>query len=339
MKKLLQIVCSFMIITTFSQGKETIKFKGNIWNYENETYKSLTVIDQREDKNIGTLPFGDQKEMKEVAFPTTPENDLGSWYSKSNDEGRKSESVLVLVLKKLKLNVGETVGKNTIGTIDFSAQTFSKEGSKYRFLYKKDTVFTLSHKDVAEFMVKNISTIFSVFITKTYHAKPIGNTVSVNELSDYESYLKNNYEVYKRDQLKDGVYLDHVSFFNQKPEPGNYLLEKNDKGEVTKAIKEENGKKNKISAYKMFVYVENGKAYKRVLSGFLELNQNEKGFYIVSNRGYLFPAGSSGLGMFGLIGSVADVIQQGAEQKKMKKGDKTEIYIDPLTGEYDFPTE
>ena len=175
---------------------------------------------------------------------------------------------------------------------------------------------------------------------RTYRKRPVGNAVSINELSDYESFVNNNYAVYKSDQLKDGIYLDHFSFFNQTPEPGNYLLERNEKGEVTKALKEENGKKNKIPAYKMFAYVENGKAYKKGLSGFLDLNRNEKGFYVVSNRGYLFPAASNNtLGMFGLIGGVADAIQQGAEQKKMKKGDKFEIYIDPLTGEYDFPSE
>ncbi|WP_131329538.1 hypothetical protein [Chryseobacterium piperi] len=335
MKRLLQVVCTFIAITSFGQGKEPIKFKGNIWNSGKETYKTLTVIDQREDKHIGILPFGNKKEMKEVVFLTTPGNDLKNWYTRDNNEGGKNE--LVLVLKKLKLSVGETVGKNTEGSIDFSAQTFSKDGSQYHFLYKKDTVLTLSHKDVSELMVKNVSAVFASLLTKTHFAKPTESAVSIDELSDYESYVKNSYEAYKNDSLKDGIYLDHASFFNQTPEPGNYILEKNDKGEVTKAVKEENGKKNKISTYKMFAYVENGKAYKKTFSGFLDLNKNEKGFYVMSNRGYLFPApSSSSLGMFGLIGGVADAIQQGAKQSKMKRGDKTEIYIDSLTGEYDF---
>ncbi|MDC8105989.1 hypothetical protein ACNFU2_13955 [Chryseobacterium sp. PTM-20240506] len=338
MKKLLQTASLFIAITVLSQGKEYIKFKGSIPNYGKETYKSLTVIDQREDKKIGILPFGNQKEEKEVVFLTSPGNDLGNWYKKGNDEGGSAD--LVLILKKLKLSVGETIGKNTSGSIDFSAQTFSKEGDQYRFLYKKDTVVTLNNKEIAELLVKNVPNVFFDLFMRTYRKRPVGNAVSINELSDYESFVNNNYAVYKSDQLKDGIYLDHFSFFNQTPEPGNYLLERNEKGEVTKALKEENGKKNKIPAYKMFAYVENGKAYKKGLSGFLDLNRNEKGFYVVSNRGYLFPAASNNtLGMFGLIGGVADAIQQGAEQKKMKKGDKFEIYIDPLTGEYDFPSE
>lgn len=338
MKKTLQVICSFLTIMAFSQEKEAFKFKGNIENYGKDTYESLTVIDQREDKRIGTIPFGEKKEMKEVTFPTNPNNDLGSWYKKHNQDGGNSE--LVMVLKKLKLKTGETAGKNTEGTIDFSVQTFSKDGDEYRFLYKKDTVFTFNQKNVSEFMVKNVSSIFYAFLNKTYKSKPKGNAVTINELADYESYVKNNCQACKNEQLKDGIYLDHASFFNQVPEVGDYVLEKNEKGEVTRAVKEENGKKIKISAHKIFAYVEDGKAYKKVLKGFLDLNKNENGFYVLSNRGYLFSAPSSNsLGMFGLIGGIADAIQQGAEQNKMKKGDKIEIYIDSLTGEYDFPTE
>jgi hypothetical protein len=55
------------------------------------------------------LPFGENKEMKEVVFPTTPSNDFGSWYTKSNYQGGGFE--FILILKRLKLSVGETVGK------------------------------------------------------------------------------------------------------------------------------------------------------------------------------------------------------------------------------------
>lgn len=337
MKKLLLAVCIFIAAFSFSQVKEAIKFKGNISNYNGNIYKSLTVLDQREDKMIGIIPFGNQKEMREVVFPTNPGNDLGMWYTKSNYEGGRSE--LVLVLKKLKLSTGETIDKNTEGTIDFSAQTFLKDGDKYRFIYKKDTVFAFNHKEVSELMIKNIPTIFSIFIKKTYSLSPIGSEVTLNELADYESYTKSNYEVFKNEQLKDGIYLDYISFFTQNPQQG-YTFERNDKGEMTKAIKEENGKKNKISASKMFVYVENGKAYKKTMSGFMELNRNEKGFYLLTNRGYLFPAQyNSTYGMFGLIGGIAGAIDQSSKQKKMKKEDIVEVYIDPLTGEYDFPAD
>ncbi|MFL9834005.1 hypothetical protein [Chryseobacterium terrae] len=335
MKKLFQIALCFIAISLFSQAKEAIRFRGNITRFDDVTYKGFKVLDQREDKSIGVIPFGENKEMKEVVFPTTPDNDFKVWFDKGNSLSGKNE--LVLILKRLKLSTGETDGKKTQGKMDFSTQLFQKEGDKYKFLYKKDTVFSFQDKEVSELMVKNIPTIFSVFIKKAYTLEPIQNAVTFNDISDYETYTKSNYEAFKSEQLKDGIYLDFTSFFNQIPVLGGYTLEKNDKGEVTKAIKIENGKKEKIAAYKMFAYVENGKAYKKTMSGFIELNKNENGFYIIANRGHIFPAQySSTYGMFGLIGAVAGTIDQAAKQKKMKKEDKEEIYIDPLTGEYDF---
>jgi hypothetical protein len=338
MKKIFQIVLCFTAILSFSQAKEAIKFRGNITRFDDITYKGFKVLDQREDRSIGTIPFGENKEMKEVVFPTTPENDFRVWYDRGNSLSGKNE--LVLILKRLKLSTGETDGKKTHGKMDFSAQLFQKEGDQYKFLYKKDTAFAFYDKEVSELMVKNIPTVFSVFIKKAYTLEPIQNAVTLNDLSDYESYTKNNYQALKNEQLKDGVYLDFTSFFNQIPAEGNYVLEKNDKGEVTKAIKTENGKKDRIAAYKMFAYVENGKAYKKTMSGFIEMNKNDNGFYIVANRGLIFPAQySSTYGMFGLIGAVAGTIDQAAKQKKMKNEGKEEIYIDSLTGEYDFQDE
>ena len=335
MQKLFQVAFFLMAVLLFSQAKEVIKFRGNITRFDEVTYKGFHVLDQRQDKLIGVLPFGESKEMKEVVFPTTPENDFKVWYDKGNSLSGQNE--LVLILKRLKLSTGENDGKKTQGKLDFSAQIFQKEGDQYKFLYKKDTVFSFQDKEVSELMVKNIPAIFSVFIKKAYTFEPIQNALTLSDLSDYEGYAKSKYAAFKNEQLKDGIYLNFTSFFNQTPVQGNYVLERNDKGEVIKAIQIENGKKEKISSNKMFAYVENGKAYKKTMSGFLELTKNEKGFYITANRGYVFPAQyNNTYGMFGLIGAVAGSIDQAAQQKKMKSQEKEEIYIDYLTGEFDF---
>jgi len=346
MKKILQITLIFISILSFSQGREIIKERGNLSNPKGNIYKSLEVIDQREDKKIGEMPFGDNKEVKEVVFPTTVNNFLSQWYTDSNHKGGKHE--MVLVLKRLKTALGENVGKETEADIDFSAQTFLKEGDNYRFLYKKDTVYSFKNKNISDVIVKNIPVIIAMFMKKTYTMKPAENSVTMNDLADYESYVKNNSEAYKNGPLKDGVYLNHVSFMNQTPENGNYILEKNEKGHVLRAVKDENGKKDKISANEMFAYVENGKAYKKTYSGFLELNKNEKGFYIVSNRGFILPVRNSavfvsvggGGGMYGgLAVGLVGIFERGLRQNKERKGEMFEIYIDPLTGEYDFSNE
>lgn len=347
MKKILQIVFIFIAVLSFSQGQEIINERGNLSNSKGNIYKSLDVIDQREDKKIGEMPFGDNKEMKEIVFPTTVNVFLSHWYTESNHKGGKHE--LVLVLKRLKTSIGETLGKETEADVDFSAQTFLKEGDNYKFLYKKDTVYSFKSKNISDVVVKNIPVIIAMFMKKTYTMKPADSLVSLDVLTDYESYVTNNSEAYKNGQLKDGIYLNHSSFISQNPEPGNYVFEKNSKGQVTKAIKEENGKKNKISASEMFVYVENGKAYKRTYSGFLELNKNEKGFYVTGNRGYILPVRNSAVfvsvggsqgGMYGGIAiGLVGVIERGFRQNKIKKDEIGEVYIDPLTGEYDFSDE
>ncbi|MGN7755990.1 hypothetical protein ACTJIV_00845 [Chryseobacterium sp. 22532] len=58
-----------------------------------------------------------------------------------------------LVLKKLKTYLGETVGKETEGDIEFSAQTFLKDGDNYKFLYKKDTVYRFIVSEVKIFRI------------------------------------------------------------------------------------------------------------------------------------------------------------------------------------------
>jgi hypothetical protein len=347
MRKILQITLIFVSIISFAQAQEIIKERGNLSNPKGNIYKSLEVIDQREDKKIGEMPFGDAKEMKEVVFPTTVNNFLSQWYTDSNHKGGKYE--MVLVLKHLKTYIGETVEKQTEGEIEFSAQTFLKEGDNYKFLYKKDTVYSFRSKNISDVMVKNIPVVFAMFLKKTYTLKPKENPVVIDAIADYESYVKANSEAYKNEKLKDGIYLNHTSFMNQTPELGNYVFEKNDKGAVLRAVKEENGKKDKVSANEMYIYVENGKAYKKTYSGFLELNKNEKGFYLMSNRGYILPVQNSavflsvGAGQGGMYGGLAvglvGIFERGFRQNKARKSETFAIYIDPQTGEYDFSEE
>ncbi|SDQ44341.1 hypothetical protein SAMN05421664_1621 [Chryseobacterium soldanellicola] len=347
MKKILQITLIFVSIISFAQAQEIIKERGNLSNPKGNIYKSLEVIDQREEQKIGEMPFGDNKEMKEIVFPTSINTFLSQWYTDSNHKGGKHE--MVLVLKKLKAYLGETEGKETEGDIEFSAQTFLKEGDTYKFLYKKDTVYSFRSKNISDVMMKNIPVVFAMFLKKTYTLKPKENPVAIDALTDYESYVKANSEAYRNEKLKDGIYLNHTSFMNQTPEPGNYVLEKNEKGAVLKAIKEENGKKDKISANEMFIYVENGKAYKKTFSGFLELNKNDRGFYLISNRGYILPVQNSavflsvGAGQGGMYGGIAvglvGILERGFRQNKARRSDTFAIYIDPQTGEYDFSEE
>lgn len=343
MLKINQIIFILFSVICFAQGEEVIKERGNLSNPKGNIYKSLEVIDQRDDKKIGEMPFGDGKEIKEIVFPSTANDFLSKWYTDSNHKGGKHE--MVLVLKKLKSSIGETSGKETEAEVEFSAQTFVKEGDHYSFLYKKDTVYSFKSKNISEVVVKNIPVIFAMFLKATYMKKAAEGFVTSEVLGDYESYVKSNSEAYLNISLKDGIYLDHSSFLHQTPLQGKYIFERNGKNEVTRAVKEENGKKDKISAHEMFVYIENGKIYKHTYSGFLEVHKNDKGYYLVSNRGIILPAKYSTftVGVGGMYGGLAiglvSVIDRSLRQSKMKRDEMVEIYIDPLTGEYDFSNE
>lgn len=338
MKKLVQIFMVLMSTFLFCQKKEVIKLKGNIANSRGKVFKSLNVLDQRESKQIGIIPFGAENELREVTFSSTPEIDFAKWYSENNQSGGNKE--LILILKKLKLSVGETIKEDTKGAIQLSVQTFEKVNDEYHFIYKKDTIYTFLDDKISETLVDKVPVFFSQIIKKTYSVKPSSLKVTFNEVKDYENFVKRNSVIFTNSERKDGIYLSHTSFFNQEPEQGNYILERNKKGEVVQAVKEEKGKKEKISEYKMYAYIERGIMYKRTLAGFIPINKNDKGFFVISNIGELFPAESNVVtGNFGLVGGIAGAIETNERQKKLKKQEKTEIYIDPLTGNYVFPTE
>ncbi|AYN00817.1 hypothetical protein [Chryseobacterium sp. 3008163] len=343
MKKIIRIIFILFSVICFAQGEEIIKERGNLSNPKGNIYKSLEVIDQREDKKIGEMPFGDDKKVREIVFPVTANAFLSKWYTDSNHKGGKHE--LILVLKKLKTTIGETSSKETEADVEFSAQTFLKEGDRYSFLYKKDTVYSFKSKNISDVVVKNIPVVFAMFMKKTFTKKADDKFVTSDALADYESYVKSNSEAYTSSQLKDGIYLDHQSFLHQAPLQGKYIFERNGKGDVTKAIKDENGKKDKISAHEMFAYIENGKIYKHTFSGFMEVFKNEKGFYLMSNRGNILPVkpSSFSVGVGGVYNGIAiglvSVIDRSIIQNKMKRDEIMEIYIDPLTGEYDFSDE
>ncbi len=77
--------------------------------------------------------------MKEVVFPTTPENDFKVWYERGNSLSGQNE--YYLFLKRLKLSTGESDGKKTQGKIDFSAQIFQKKPISISFCIKRILFF------------------------------------------------------------------------------------------------------------------------------------------------------------------------------------------------------
>ena len=169
---------------------------------------------------------------------------------------------------------------------------------------------------------------------ETYRATPLEIAIPRNDLLGYNEILKSNYPVFIENSLKDGVYLDYKSFFEQKAIENYQLIKNGD--EVVRAV---NTNDDRIPARKIYIYVENGKAYKNTQAGFLELQKDQRGYFIRANKYILFPEEinvSSGFYLFGAIGGATVAVIQLSKYNKALKEERYNIYIDYLNGEYSF---
>jgi hypothetical protein len=333
MKKLLLLLNLSLSFFGFSQQQEPIKLNSDIYDARSKT-KSLTVIDLRENKSLGVFPFGSKKEMKELVVLPNLSNGIETWFKKENEQTGKRE--LVLVIDNLEIT-GDFTNEEQTGETKLKAAIFLKNDDGYHFLNKIDNKLTEKGTDISKNLGKKVPLLLSQIILPSYNMKEWEETLTFEQLKDYENILKKELALTNTSTFKDGIYTSSKSFFSQTPESGNFVFEKNDKGMMVKAIAYTDGKKTKIPAYKMYAFVENGKAYKITYAGYEEIKKDEKGFYIFSNRGYLFPPETSGVGyQFGLIGGIAEAISANAKEKKAQKKDKENIYLDMLTGEYIF---
>lgn len=333
MKKTLLLLFLALSIFSFSQEQEQIKLNANIYDASNKT-KSLTVIDFRENKSFGVFPFGSKKEMKELVVLPDLSTGITAWFKKSNELNGTRD--LVLVIEKLEIT-GDFANEQQNGETKLKAAVFLKKEDGYHFLYKINNSLTEKGNDISKNLGKKVPLLLSQVILPSYNKNEWAEKLSFEQLKDYENNLTKDLALNNSNSFMNGVYTSSKSFFSQTPENGNFVFEKNDKGIIVRAISNIEGKKTKIPTYKMYAFVENGKAYKITYAGYEEIKKDEKGYYIFSNKGYLFPPETSGIGyQFGLIGGLAEAISADAKEKKAQKKDKENIYLDQLTGDYIF---
>lgn len=239
-----------------------------------------------------------------------------------------------MVLKKL--NISQEDSKNKL---ELSAGVFLKKADKYHYIAKVDTVLSEPHGN--DVLARAIPALLGHTIKKSYKIVPWKEELSLDNLKNYEEIMKQNMPAFTENTLKDGIYKTYFSFFRQTPEEGNYTLVKDEKGNVTRAVKED---KTRIPARQFSIYVENGKAYKRTLVGFVEMEKDEKGYYIMSNHASLFPSktsptygiilGLTGGLIGGIIGGTIDAVRNNNKIKEGIAKEKSKYYIDHLTGYY-----
>lgn len=331
-------------VSLSAQKIEFIKLDQNIKDKNSRT-RSLTFIDNRPDKIIGT--FSDKTEKAELKFENSDlKNHIENWFL--NDNKKLGNNDIVIMLEDLKAYDDQDDNKDfPYAKVKIKISGFLKRNDRYYFINRFDNVIVCNPKTTAhsqKFLALKISEIISEFIKASYFLNVTGSYIPQNEIDNYNEYLGKNYKAFNNPELKDGVYLNFKSFSNQEPN-SQYSTEKNRKGKVIRLM--HNGLQASIS--EMYCYVEGGKAYKLTPVGFDEMQKDEKGFYIHSSRVNLFVESKTG-GVFvgaiagGLVGALIGAAIDSASNSKngamngigYKSTLEADVYIDSLTGTYVF---
>ncbi|WP_137904560.1 hypothetical protein [Chryseobacterium sp. 2VB] len=328
----------FLLISVFASAQkiETIDLSKSIKDGKN-SIKSLTVIDQRANQEIGIVMH--HKDEVKVVFENNASKDIQDWFYKYNPSRGNNDMVFLLE----NLNISEDKKeKYSIGKLELKAGIFIKKEDGYHFMDRIDTVATVSSRTtpyLAQSLARKVTLILTDLFKDSYKATPWELSISENEFPDYASVLKEKLSILKANELKEGVYKDYYSFFTHNPEPG-FTLQANDKGIITKAVKGD--EKSAIRHFYAFVY--KGIAYKNIPVGYTEIFKDHNGVFIEATKAELFPetvttgvtigAAAGGL-IGGVIGAVIDVSLSG--KRKNTAGPK--VYLDPFTGNYVLPED
>lgn len=328
-----------MAVSLSAQKTEVVELKQSIKDRKGTT-KSITVIDNRSEKEIGNIPF--RKETYTLKFGTDDlKNYIEDWFSKDNKV--KGNNDIVLMLEDVKAYNENPEDKTSMTKIKFKFSSFIKRNNKYYFLNRIQNVIT-SDSNFPKYIASQISNAVTGMIKESYVSVPLGGAMSEEDLTNYEKYITENSPLFGGKELKDGVYKDFRSFYEQKPEP-NYVTDKNKKGRVTN-IKDTNATLNEevIDNKQVFGYIENGKAYRSTPAGYLEMIKDDRGFYVVATKAELFPVNNGTGAMIGamtggLLGAVIGAAIDSGSSRRGKNVDTSgmpNVYMDSLTGSYIF---
>lgn len=323
-------------IVLFGQKTETIDLSKSIKDSKN-SIKSLTVIDQRADQEVGMIMY--HKDEVKIIFENNASKDIQDWFYKYNPV--RGNNDMVFVLENLKISE-DRKEKYSIGKLELRASTFSKKEDGYHFIDRKDTIVTVSSR-ITPYLAQNLARKATLILTdlfkESYKGMPWEFSIQESDLPNYASVLKEQLSILKANELKEGVYKDYYSFFTHTPEPG-FTLQANDKGLVTKAVKGE----DKTGIRHFYAFVHNGIAYKNIPVGYTEIFKDENGVFIEVTKAELFPetttsAVTIGVGAGGLVGGVIGAVIDVSFSNKKKNTLGPKVYLDPFTGNYLLPED
>lgn len=323
-------------VVLLGQKIETIDLSKSIKDGKN-SIKSFTVIDQRAEQEVGMV-MSHQDEVK-IRFENEAGKDIKDWFYKYNTVRGNNDMVLLLE----KLNISEDKKeKYSIGRLELKASTFIKKEDGYHFMDRKDTIVTVSSRTtpyIGQNLARKTTLILTDLFKESYKATPWEISIAEIDLPNYTAVLKEKLSILKADELKDGVYKDYYSFFTHNPEPG-FILQTNDKGIVTKAVKGE----EKKAIRNFYAFVHNGIAFKNIPVGYTEIFKNENGVFIEVTKSDLFPEASAsgvtiGAAAGGLVGGIIGAVIDVSLSNKKKSTLGPKVYLDPFTGNYILPED
>lgn len=225
-KRLLFLLFPYFI---FAQKTQFIELRNGIKD-KNHFAKSLTLLDRREDKTIGTVSH--RREPYEVKFEKDDLEKLFSdWFIEDNKERGNKE--YFLMLEELKVNDIPTE-RSVMGHLNMQMATFLRKNDKYYFLKKIKISKDYAQKDFA-YITRAIAAKISAEITnivKESYREPVLNIpISEDELENYENAISEKLPIFSSESFTDGVYTDYKSFAEQKPDK-ELVVKKNKNGQI-----------------------------------------------------------------------------------------------------------
>ena len=235
MKKSIVLILMMISVLFAAQKSELIKLDQNIKD-KNSRAKSITFIDNRSDKNIGTIT--DKQEKVEIKFEN---ENLKSFIENKFIEDNKKTGTndIVIMLEDLKVYDEQDDNKDfPYAKAKIRISAFLKRNDRYYFINRFDNVIVCNPKMTAHpqrFLVAKIGEVITEFIKASYFLNITGAYIPESEINIYDEYLGKDYKAFNSQQLKDGIYLNFKSFREQNPNQ-DYSVEKNRKGNVVRLM-------------------------------------------------------------------------------------------------------
>jgi hypothetical protein len=178
----------FFLLLSFllsAQRVEYVKFNGNIKDKNSKT-KSLTFVDNRTDKVIGTIT--DKNETAEIKFENEDlKKHIEKWFS--DDNKKLGNTDIVVMLEDLKVYNEKDENKDfPYAKLKIKISSFLKRNDKYYFINRFDNVIVCNPKTTAHaqrYLAPRISDIITEFIRASYSNIVSGAFIHENEINNY----------------------------------------------------------------------------------------------------------------------------------------------------------